>query len=192
MECFDVPLAMHALVGSSLVVAGANLMMHVNGVTRGYGAYCFAFGYFLLGLAAAGRDFGSPDFTDRRYLLGVGSAIAVVAGTFMMYYHLQDRVRKMLSGQLPQLSMGIVSAIPIVDHILIYAGYAGLVLSVAMRSDGSFNMVKGGLALGAFVVIGYTKNKMVEAVMEGKNVQKHQIAHILSWLLLVLAIAYSC
>ncbi len=195
MECFDVPLALHALIGASLIVAGANLMMHPGRVSRSYGAYCFAFGYFILGLSAAGRDVGNFDVTSRRYLLGVGSAIAVVAGTFMMYYHVQDRARQALKGQMagyPVVRQDIIKSIPIIDHILIYAGFAGLVMTIALREDNSFNLVKAGLAVGAFLVIGYTKNKMLEALVNGQDVQKHQIAHLLSWGLLVLAIAYSC
>nr|QBK87990.1 MAG: hypothetical protein LCMAC202_03510 [Marseillevirus LCMAC202] len=194
MECFDVPLALHSLIGISLIIAGTNLMMHVGRVARGYGAYCFAFGYFILGLAAAGRDVGNIDVKSRRYLLGVGSAIAVVAGTFMMYYHVQDRVRQALKGQMAgnTVRKDIIKSIPIIDHVLIYAGFAGLVLTIALREDNSFNLVKGALAIGAFLVIGYTKNKMLEAIVNGQDVQKHQIAHILSWGLLVLAIAYSC
>ena len=195
MECFDVSLALHALIGASLIVAGANLMMHVGRVTRGYGAYCFAFGYFILGLAAAGRDVGNFDVRSRRYLLGVGSAIAVVAGTFMMYYHVQERVRNALKGHLsghPTVREDIIKSIPIIDHVLVYAGFAGLVLTMALREDNSFNVVKGALAVGAFAVIAYTKNKMLEALVQGEDVQKHQIAHLLSWGLLVLAVAYSC
>ncbi len=194
MECFDIPLALHTLVGVSLIVAGTNLMMHVGRVTRGYGAYCFAFGYFILGVAASGHDLGT--FTQgRRFLLGVGSAIAVVAGTFMMYYHVQDLVRRSVTGRLsgyPAASKDIIKSVPILDHILIYAGFAGLVLAIALRNDNSFNLVKAALAVGAFLVIGYTMTKMIEALVQGQNVQRQQIAHILSWGLLVLAVAYSC
>ena len=191
MECFDIPLALHTLVGVSLIVAGTNLMMHVGRVTRGYGAYCFAFGYFILGVAASGRDLGT--FTQsRRFLLGVGSAIAIVAGTFMLYFHIQALVRQTVTGRLPTASKDIIKSIPIIDHILIYAGFAGLVLAIALRDDNSFNLVKATLAVGAFLVIGYTKTKMLEALVQGQNVQRQQIAHILSWGLLVLAVAYSC
>ena len=195
MECFDVPLALHALIGASLIVAGANLMTNANRVARGYGAYCFAFGYYILGLAAAGRNISDFDLQSRRYLLGVGSAIAIVAGTFMMYYHVQERVRQALKGRMegtPMIREDIIKSIPIIDHVLIYAGFAGLVLTVALREDNSFNLVKAALAVGAFMVIGYTKNKMLDAMVNGQDAQKHQIAHILSWGLLVLALSYSC
>jgi len=195
MECFDVSLALHALIGASLIVAGANLMMHIGRVARGYGAYCFAFGYFILALAASGRDVGDFDMKSRRYLLGVGSAIAIVAGTFMMYYHVQERVKKALQGHLeghPVAREDIIKSIPIIDHLLMYAGFAGLVLTMALREDNSFNIVKAALAVGAFLVIGYTKNKMLEAMVNGQDVQKHQLAHLLSWGLLILAIAYTC
>ncbi len=195
MECFDVTLSLHALIGASLIVAGANLMMRLDRVSRGYGAYCFAFGYFILGLAAAGRNVGNIDLASRRYMLGLASAIAIVAGTFMMYYHVQERVRAVMKGRMegaPALREGILKSIPLIDNVLIYAGFAGLVLTVGLREDNSFNMVKGALALGALLVIGYTKNRMLEAVVNGQNVEKHQVAHILSWGLLVLAIAYNC
>lgn len=195
MDCFDVSLALHALIGASLIVAGANLMMQVGRVSRGYGAYCFALGYFILGLSAAGSDVGDFDVKSRRYLLGLGSAIAIVAGTFMMYYHVQERIKQALKGHLaglPVLREDIIKSIPIIYHILIYVGFAGLVVTVGLDENNGFNYVKAGLALGAMLVIGYTKNKMLEAVVNNQNVQRHQIAHILSWGLLVLAISYEC
>ena len=191
MDCFDVSIALHTLIGASLIVAGSNLMMHFGKVARGYGAYCFAFGYFILGLAAAGQNVGGYDVRSRRYLLGVGSAVAIVAGTFMMYYHVQEKVKTMMqNGNV--LTDSIVKSIPMIDNLLIYAGFAGLVLTMALRDDGGFNMVKAALAVGAFMVIGYTKGKMLEALVNGQNVQKQQIAHLLSYGLLVLAVAYSC
>jgi hypothetical protein len=197
MECFDVPMALHALIGCSLIVAGANLMMQIGTVLRAFGAYCFAFGYFLLGLAASGYNIGDFNLTSRRYLLGVGSALAIVAGTLLMYYHIQVLIRQAIQGQLSSDEIGVISkdvitAIPVFDHVLIYAGFAGLVLTVALRDDNSFNMTKAGLALVALLVIGFTKNKMLQAVINGQDVQKTMIAHILSWGLLILAIAYSC
>jgi len=196
MDCFDSSLAMYALIGVSLIIAGAKLMMHVGRVTRGYGAYCFAFGFLIIGLAAGGRrSLLAYDLRSRRYLLGVGSAIAVVAGTFMMYYHVQDRVSKLLKNRLdgvPQVRDDIIKSIPIIDHVLIYAGYAGLVLTIALRDDNSFSVVRALLALGAFMVIGYTKNKLLEATVKGEKIENHQLAYILSHGLLVLAIAYRC
>ncbi len=195
MECFYVSLALHALIGASLVIAGSHLMMHVGRVARGYGAYCFAFGYFILGLAASGHDVGNFDIRSRRYMLGVASAVAIVAGTFMMYYHVQESVHQAMKGQMagyPIERRDIIKSIPIIDHILIYAGFAGLVLTISLREDNTFNLVKAALAIGAFLVIGYTKNKMLEAVINGQDIEKHQLAHLLSWGLLVLAIAYSC
>lgn len=191
MECFDTSLALHALIGASLIVAGANLMMHVGRVARGYGAYCFALGYFVLGLSAAGRDVGSFDIQSRKYILGLSSAVAIVAGTFMMYYHVQERVQQALQGY-PTLSEDIVKSIPVIDNILIYGGFVGLVLTMSIGDDNSVNYVKGALALGALAVIGYTKNKMLQALLDGQDVEKHQLAHLLSWGLLVLAVAYSC
>nr|QBK87126.1 MAG: hypothetical protein LCMAC201_00280 [Marseillevirus LCMAC201] len=191
MDCIDISLGLHAVIGVSLIVAGTNLMMNVGRVSRAFGAYCFTFGYFILGLAASGSDVGDFNVQSRRYLLGIGSAIAIVAGTFMMYYHVQERVRQALQNG-NAVRESIIKSIPMIDNVLIYAGFAGLVLTIALREDNSFNLVKASLALGAFLVIGYTKNQMLEAIVNGQNVQKHQIAHILSWGLLVLAISYSC
>ena len=191
MECFDVSLSIHALIGASLIVAGANLMMHVGRVARGYGAYCFALGYFVLGLSAAGRDVGSFDIQSRKYILGLASAVAIVAGTFMMYYHVQERLQQLM--QNPGLIQeNIIKSIPIIDHILIYGGFAGLVVTMALGDNNEINYIKGGLGVGALAVIGYTKNRMLQALIDGQNVEKHQLAHLLSWGLLVLAIAYSC
>ena len=97
MECFDLPLALHALIGVSLIVAGAHLMTHINTVSRGYGAYCFAFGYLLLGLSASGHDIGSFDFRNVRYLVALVSIVSIIAGTFMMYYHVEARVKSALN-----------------------------------------------------------------------------------------------
>lgn len=195
MDCFDLSLAMHAMIGASLIVAGSYLMLNVGKVARGYGAYCFALGYFILGVSASGRDVADFDFSSRRYILGLGSVTAIVAGTFMMYYHVQDRVSQLLQDRMtgyPTIRDDIVKSIPIIDNILIYGGFAGLVLAISLRDDNSFNLVKAGLAVGAFAVIGYTKNKMIESMVSGKDVQKHQLAHLLSWGLLVLAVAYTC
>lgn len=191
MECFDVSLSIHALIGASLVVAGANLMMHVGRVARGYGAYCFALGYFVLGLSAAGRDVGSFDVQSRKYILGLASAVAIVAGTFMMYYHVQERLQQLMQNP-GMIQENIIKSIPIIDHILIYGGFAGLVVTMALGDNNTVNYVKGGLGIGALAVIGYTKNRMLQALIDGQNVEKHQLAHLLSWGLLVLAIAYSC
>jgi hypothetical protein len=195
MDCFDTSLGLHALVGASLVVAGANLMMHVNKVARGYGAYCFAFGYFILGVCASGNHLGDANPGTQRYLLGLGSAVAVVAGTFMMYYHVQEKVKSLLQdsmNNLPAVRDNLIASIPVIDHVLIYGGFIGLVMAVGLNNDGSVNMVRGGMALVALLVIGHTKTKMVDALVTGDSVQRHQLAHILSWGLLVLAIAYKC
>ena len=197
MECVDVSLALHALVGVSLVVAGANLMTHMGQFARGFGAYCFALGYLMLGSAASGRNFGEVNLQNRRYLIGVGSAAAIIAGTFLMYYHVQDLLTKLLKGgrleeDLPQVTADILKSIPLVYQLLIYAGFAGLVLTIAMREDGTFNMVKGALALGSFLVVGYTRNELLKAMVHGADLEKNQVAHMLSMGLLVLAIAYNC
>lgn len=193
LDCIDIPNSLHALIGVSLILAGSNLMMQANRIPRGYGSYCFALGYLILGLSAVDRDVGTLDLTSRRYLLGVGSIVAIVAGTFMMYYHVQDRVRDMLKNGLPQLSTdAIVKSIPVIDNVLVYLGYAGLVVAIAMREDMTFNLVKGAMALVALLVIGYTKTNMLQASINGVELEKHQLSHFLSWGLLILAIGYSC
>jgi hypothetical protein len=170
-------------------------MTHYSSISRGYGAYCFAFGYFILCLAAAGRDVTTYDSASRRYMLGLASAISIVAGTFLMYFHIQSKIAALLANplaDLPQLSDSITKSVPIIDHVLIYAGFIGLIVTIAMREDGTYNLTRGGLALGAFLVIGYTKTKLIDALVQGKDLQKYQAAHLLSWGLLVMAIAYSC
>lgn len=192
-DCLNVQNSLHALIGASLIVAGSNLMMQPTRLTRGYGAYCFAFGYLILGLSAVDRDVGTFDMTSRRYLLGVGSVVAIVAGTFMMYYHVQDRVRGILQGRLPQAPADvIIKSVPVIDNLLIYVGYAGLVASIAIREDMSVNLTKGAMALVALLVIGYTKTNMLRAAVDGVELEKHQILHLLSWGLLILAIGYKC
>lgn len=195
MDCLDVHLSLHALLGASLVLAGANLMMHSGSVIRGYGAYCFALGYLILGLCAAGHHLGDVELRSRRYLLGVASAVAVVVGTFMTYYHLQERVHALVvkseNGE-DVTDADVASDVPMLDHVLVYGGMAGLVLTAALHDNGHVDYVKGGLVAGALAVIGYTKNSMLRAVVSGENVERSQTAHILSWGLLVLALAYRC
>ena len=195
MDCFDVTLALNSLVAVSLIVAGNHLMMHHNHVTRGYGAYCFAFGYFILGVTASGQSLDRVNVRSRRYLLGVGSAIAVVAGSFMTQFHAKEHVKKLLSGHLrdyPEAKQDIMKAIPVIDHVLVYGGYAGLVLALALNDNNRVNYVRGALAVGAFAVIGYTYNRMLDSYIKNKDIREHQIAHILSWGLLVIATAYKC
>ena len=195
MECFDVSIALQALIGVSLIIAGTPLMASHGRVIRGYGAYCFAFGFFVLAVAASGSELGSFNYNSRRYMLAVGSAIAIVAGTFMLYYHLQEKIRGALKDHLgghPVVKEDIIKSIPMIDHILIYAGFAGMVFAISLNDDNSFNYLRAAMALGAFVVIGYTKNKMLESMVSDQDTQRHQLAHLLSYGLLVLAIAYSC
>ena len=195
MECFDVSNAMHALVGASLIVAGSMLMTQSDKVGRGFGAYAFAFGYLLLGLAASGQTVGKIDVKSRRYMLGIASVIAIVAGHFMVQYHVQDAVSKAVKDHMagyPVLQEDIIRSIPVIDNVLIYAGYAGLIATIAMKKDGSFDLVKGALALGAVLVMGYTRDRYVKAMVSGESVDNHKIAHILSYGLLVLAISYKC
>ena len=191
MECFDTSLALHALIGASLIIAGANLMARGEKVTRGYGAYCFALGYFIIGIAAAGRDVGRLHLTSRRYILGLGSATMIVASTFMEHYHAQQKIRQLLNKNDEQ-SMPLSNMLPKISQSLMYIGFAGLTITIAVRDDGSTNLVKGSLALGAFLMIGYTRSRLLDSMVSGQAVQKHRIAHMLSWGLLVLAISYSC
>ena len=194
MECFDVTLGLHSLIAASLIIAGTKLMMNVNNVARGFGAYCFAFGYYILGMTASGNKIDVFTLMNKRYYIGLISVIAIVAGTFMMYYHVQDQVRKFLEPNVvgPKAREDIIKSIPIIYHILVYGGFLGLVITIALDSYDNINIIKALLAIGALSVIGYTKYKMLEAVVLGKNVQKSQIAHILSWGLLIIAISYSC
>jgi hypothetical protein len=170
-------------------------MMQSGKVARGFGAYCFAFGYLILGLAASGSDIATVDVKSRRYLLGIGSAIAVVAGTLMMYYHLQERVRHVLQNRMeghPMVRQDILKSVPLLHHMLVYGGFVGLAMTIALREDDSLDMTKMALSVGALAVIGYTKDQMLKAAVSGVDLQKHQFAHVLSWGLLVLAIGYKC
>lgn len=195
MDCFDVSLAVHSLIGISLIVSGSYLMIHNSRFARGYGAFCFALGYFILGLAASGQNVDTINFASRRYLIGIGSIVAIVAGTFMMYYHVQERVASFLKNRLenhPTIREDIINSIPVIDHVLIYAGFAGLVLTISLENNNTFNAVKAVLAVGALLAISYTKNRMLQAMVSGQDVQQNQLAHLFSWGLLVIAIAYIC
>lgn len=195
MDCINQSLALHSLISISLIIAGSKLMMSVGRVSRGYGAYCFALGYLLLGLAASGSRLENLNIRDHRYLLGMASVVAIVAGTFMMYYHVQEAVSELLKDRLenlPALKENIINSIPIVDSLLLYGGLIGLAVTIGMRRDGSIDMMKLGMAVAALAVVGYTKRRMLEAVISGKDVQRAQLIHIASYLLIVLAIAYKC
>jgi len=191
MDCFDSVRALNAVIGATLIVSGSHLMMHIGNVARAFGAYAFALGYFVLALAAI----GSTNHHSNKFIIGMASALAIVAGTFMMYYHVQDRAKKALENHLkglPLVKDDIIKSIPLIYHLLVYLGFAGLVLTIGMNNDGTFNWTKGALALAALVVIGYTKTRLLEAAVDGKNLEKHQIAHILSWGLIVIAVGYNC
>lgn len=196
MDCFDVSLALHSLIGASLIVAGVNLMMVSDSVTRGYGAYAFALGYLIIGVVASEHDVANFDFRSKRYLLGLGSATLVITGTYMNYYHVQEAVKKALSsysGEHPIVVKDIVKSVPMFDNILIYSGYIGLVLAISWQEEsGSINWVRLILASCAFLAIGYTKDKIIEASVSGQELKKYQLGHMLSWSLLVVAMCYSC
>jgi len=195
MECFDSLVAIHALIGASLIVAGASLMMHRSNVIRGFGAFCLAFGYFLLGVSASGSTLDNLNLRSHRYIVGLASAVAIVAGTFMMFYHAQDEVRKILEARIHGHTVvvdDIISSIPIIDHVLVYAGFAGLVLAMSMTEFGGISPVKAILGVAAVLVICHTQRRMVEALIQGKGVEKSTLAHILSWGLIAVAIGYSC
>ena len=195
MDCLDRSVSLNALVAISLIIAGSNLMINKGVVVANFGAFCFALGYFILALAASNTSLDRLRLSDRRYVLALGSAVAIVAGTFLMYYHIQTRLRELLAKRLagyPVVREDIVKSIPVLHHVLIYGGLMGLVLAISLRRNGSLNLVKGGLALAAVVVIGYTKQQMLEALVADKDATRHQVAHLLSYLLLVLAVAYKC
>jgi len=191
MECFDISNAMYSLLGVTLIVAGNLLMSQSDKVGRGYGSYCFALGFFILGLAASGQNINNIDFMNHRYLLAIASVIAIIAGHFINQYHMQNKTREAIQKQLSGEQVSVES-IPMIINVLVYAGYAGLVIAIGLNSDNSFNLVKCSLALGAVLVIGYTRNMYIKSIMSGESVDKHQLAHILSYVLLVLAISYSC
>jgi hypothetical protein len=193
MKCFDSLAALLTFHSAALIVAGSKLMTNSNVVSRGYGAFCFAFGYLLLGITASGNDLGNINYSSRRYLIGIGSSLSVIAGTFILYYHVQDRINKALPEMLkhPEFRTEIINSIPVISHILIYAGYTGIILAMALQDDNTLDYIKALMAIGAFVVIYYTKNKMLEAMVNGSS-NKQQIAHILSWGLLIIAISYNC
>ena len=132
---------------------------------------------------------GAYDPKNTRFLIGLGSAVAVVIGTFMLYYHVQDYVSKKLKGTVVE---GLLKTIPLIVHLLIYGGLAGLVTSISMREDGSFNMTKLALSGVAVLTIGFTKMSMLNAIGEVQSFQKNQLTHSLSWLLLIGSIAFTC
>jgi membrane associated rhomboid family serine protease len=193
MKCFDSLAALLTFHSAALIVAGAKLMTNPNVVSRGFGAFCFAFGYLLLGVTASGNDLGSINYRSRRYMIGIGAALSVIAGTFLLYYHVQDKINKALPEMLKHQEFrdNILKSIPVISHVLIYAGFAGIILSMALNDDNSVHYVKALMGLVAFAVIYYTKQKMLNGMLKGSS-NKQQIAHILSWGLLILAISYNC
>ena len=196
MDCVDVSLALSALVGVSLIIAGSRLMINPDQVSSGFGSFSFALGFLIVALAASGNNAANVDLKSRRYLIALGSVVAIVAGTFMTFYHIKNKIRSLLSSEMVieefDLREEVINSIPSVDNLLIYVGYIGLVVAIALRDDNSFNLVKGALAAGAILVVSYTKKRMVEATIVGGDVEKTHLAHILSYGLLVLAIAYKC
>lgn len=191
MDCFDISTGLNSLVGVTLLVAGSNLMMNFNTICRIFGAFSFTLGYYIVGLAASGHKLGDLNLDNPRYLLGIGSVIAIVAGTFMLYYHVQDYIKKKLSGY-HRVKSSLVKSIPIIVHLLMYGGLAGLVATISMKEDGSFNTTKALMASGAVLTIGYTKLNMLNSIGEHDSFQKHQLTHVLSWILFIISIAYTC
>lgn len=191
MEDFSVSVAIKGLIGISLIIAGSHLMMFTAKVVRGFGAFCFAFGYLILGLAVSCNDIDGFDSGNRRLMIGLGSAVAIVAGTFLTYYHVHEYLKSM-AGNNGGIVSNVLDIIPLLDSVLLYGGLAGLVFTIAVNNDGEINFIKGGLAVAAVIALGYSGRKMIESSVTGVGVDKYQMAHLASWGLMVVAIGYGC
>jgi hypothetical protein len=195
MECLDISKTIQTTIAISLIVSGNLLMLEGSTVSRNYGSYCFALGFLLLGLEASGHSVESSFSSSRRLMLGLGSAAAVVAGTFLTYYHIQDVLDKYLAGKFKdydKFKEDVAKSITLLDYVLMYGGYLGLVAAISMKEDGGFHLTKLGLSLGSVAVMCYTNKQMIDAFVSGENVYRNQLLHVLSWGLLVVAIAYKC
>lgn len=190
MNCLDLSISIHALLGVTLILASTQLMLSVGNIVRGFGVFCFSLGYIVFGLSASGNNLTNITF-NRRYIIALASIVCIIAGTLMMYYHVQDRIKRAFESKMNGLKQDIVKSIPL---ILVNVGYLGLLITISIKDDNTFtfNSIKTGLAVGAFIAIGYTKYKLINGLIDGKDIKNYQIANILSYGLLVLAVGYNC
>jgi hypothetical protein len=177
MDCIDQSLLVHALVAVALIGAGSHLMKGDTRLNRNVGVLCFAVGYILLGVTAAGSDVRSLDMSSRRLMLGVGSSLALLAGILIMYYHYKNK----LTEKIPDLASALVMI-----------GSIGLVLTIAVNDDGCVRITKLVLAVLAFMALGAAKGRMLKAVASGSDARREMLLYAGSLLLPALVIAYKC
>jgi len=188
---FDYGLGLSALVSLTLVTAGSKLMMGINKVHRAFGIFTFILGALLLGNTISGNVITEWNYMNNRYIIAIVSVLLIVVGTMVMYFHFEKRSKISTPSQLEEQESlnNIINTIPQYSYWLLYIGYVGIVTAIALNNDMTINWTKGVLAVIALIVIWWTKNRYMKAVLEGKNSDKQVIAHMFSLLLLVIVIS---
>lgn len=191
MNCVDATNALNALIGVTLIASAGALMMNKHTATLG--SFALALGYLILALAIVDRDISAlrdplRAMSSPHTLVALGSAVAIVSGKLLMYYHVQDLLSKYDSRVVKEL----VKDLPMIYNVLIAAGALGLVYSLAMSGKG-VNYVRGALGLAAVAAVYYSNHLMVKNIgEEEQKVLNSRNLHLLSYLLMIVAVGYAC
>ena len=89
------------------------------------------------------------------------------------------------------LSRDLVKDMPMFFTVLTNLGNAGFVIAMGMNANGSINYIRGALALVAIGLISYANTRLVKSITHDE-IKNTRLNHILSFLVLVMAIGYSC
>lgn len=192
LKCFDQTNALNGLVAVLMIMGGGYLM---GGAAPNVGSALLTFGFLILALAITDRDLSAMKdplraLKSTRSMVALGSAALIVVGRLAVHYHLQQKIAEQGGDNVAKL----VAELPTVYSVLINGGLIGLIAALAMNKDGSLNMIRGGLGVLAAGVIYYTTFNMGVAMFSGNPElkQRTQMYNNLSYLLLVLAVAYTC
>ena len=196
LQCFDQTNALNGLMGVMMISAGV-VLMNVPAVgSSNLGSAVLTFGFLVLALAITDRDLSSLKDARRalsstRSLIAICSAVSIIAGYLAIHFHTKTLLNE--HGDY-RVVAELVKNLPAIYNVLIYVGYAGLIVALGLNKNGSVNYVRGGLAALAVAAIYMTDRNLSLAMFGGdpKKVDRAQMLNKASYLLLVAAVAYSC
>lgn len=192
MVCFDKTNALNAVIGVTLIATSGLLMLNSDKIAQTVGAVALALGYLVLALAVVDRDIGSlrdplRALSGSSTMIVIASAVLIVAGNLLSYYHVQDLLAKYDARVVKEL----VKDLPMIYNVLIGLGALGFVYSLAFQ-NGKVDYVKGALGLVAVASVHYSNYLVLRLIGTGADqANATRIAHLASYALMVIAVGYS-